>query len=262
MSALRSYRQGLRVGYRDFRDFWNVKTWCGGWMLRISTSCLAWVLMGRMLGSEAQLRFLLVGNAVAAGAAAALWASNASVWFRYDGTHALNVVAPTSMLPVVVGRTSIWLFNGVATSLAAFAVLVLAFDYRPAGSAAWAAAPLLVVVCASAFCFALFLGALVGRRTRLRNLVLDAAGTMFLALCGASVPLSFWPAGIRALARFLPVTHGLSAIRALLDGGPAAYALRETALEALVGAGWLLLAVLLTERLAEAGRADGSIEHY
>jgi ABC-2 type transport system permease protein len=261
MSALGVYRHGLMVGYSDFRQFWSLRSWFFGWMLRILTNAFAWVLVGRMLGSLEKQEYLLVGNAMAVGAAAALWASNATGWSRHDGTHALMVVAPSSLVPAVLGRTSIWLLNGVATSLTAFVVLTLAFDYRPPAQIAFAPV-LIVLVCACSFCFALVMGALVGRHTRLRNLVLDVSGTLLMAFCGVSVPLSFWPLPIQALAQVLPLTHGLAATRALLAGAPAATVLMEAALEAAVGAGWLVLALVLLDRMAERGRSDGSIEGY
>jgi ABC-2 type transport system permease protein len=89
MSWPRAYRQGLAVGAADFRDFWSWKSWLFGWMLRILTNALAWVLLGRVLGSDEKQTYLLVGNAVAVGATSALWASNACTWARYDGTHPL-----------------------------------------------------------------------------------------------------------------------------------------------------------------------------
>ncbi|MET0413153.1 MAG: ABC transporter permease [Polyangiaceae bacterium] len=261
MSRIDVYRHGLMVGWSDFRLFWSLRSWFFGWMLRILTNAFAWVLVGRMLGSREQQEYLLVGNAVAVGAAAALWASNAVGWSRYDGTHALMVIAPSSLAPAVLGRTSIWLLNGVATSLTAFVVLMLAFGYRPPLSGAFVPG-LVVLVCASSFCFALVMGALVGRHTRFRNLVLDVSGTLLLALCGVSVPVAFWPAPVQVVAQLLPLTHGLAAIRALLAGNGASTVLGHAALEAVVGIGWLVLALLLMDRMAERGRRDGSIESF
>jgi ABC-2 type transport system permease protein len=261
VSALGVYRHGLMLGWSDFRLFWSLRSWFFGWMLRILTNACAWVLVGKMLGSLERQEYLLVGNAMAVGAAAALWASNACGWARFDGTHALMVVAPSSLAPAVLGRTSIWLLNGVATSLAAFIVLTLAFGYRPPPQIALVPA-LILLVCASSFCFALVMGALVGRHTRFRNLVLDVSGTLLMAFCGVSVPLSFWPLPIRVLAQVLPLTHGLAATRALLAGAPATVVLSEAALEAVTGASWLVLALVLMDRMAERGRRDGSIESY
>ncbi|MEI9948502.1 MAG: ABC transporter permease [Pseudomonadota bacterium] len=260
MNGLGAYWQGLIVGYYDFRNFWSLRSWLFGWMLRILSNSFAWVLMGRMLGSPEKQSYLLVGNAVAVGATSALWASNASGWSRFDGTHPLMVIAPASLVPATIGRTSIWLFNGIATSVASFSVLMLAFGYRPTLSQALLVLPLLVLVCISSYCFALFLGAMVGRRIRLRNLVLDVTGTLFMAWCGVSVPVSFWPGWIQFLVQMLPLSHGLTAIRGVLTDAPLRLVLRESVLETSVGAAWLAISLLLIDRVAESGRRDGSIE--
>ena len=260
MNALRVYRQGLVVGYRDFRDFWTLRSWLCGWMLRILTNTFAWVLLGRVVGSEARLEYLLIGNAVATGPAAALWASNATTWARYDGTHPLLVIAPSSLIPAVMGRTSIWLLNGIATSFVTFSVLGLAFGYRPSGEGAFLVPFVVVLVCASTFCYALFMGALLSNRARWRNMALDVCGMVLLAFTGVSVPVSFWPAWVQLAVGLLPVTHGLAAARVLLAGGPWGEALQNIGLELLVGAGWLAVGLVTMDRLFNGGRADGSIE--
>jgi ABC-2 type transport system permease protein len=260
LNALRVFRQGLVVGYCDFCIFWTLKSWLGGWMLRIATNAFAWVLLGRVIGSQARLEYLLVGNAIATGPAAALWASNATTWARYDGTHPLLVIAPTSLIPAVMGRTSIWLVNGLATSTLTFALLALAFGYRPAGDGAWLVPFVVLLVCASTFFFALFMGALLSNRSRWRNMALDIAGMVLLAFCGVAVPVSFWPAWVQAATALLPVTHGLHGARLLLSGGPADEIWRALTLELAVGAGWLVLGLVSMDRLFNGGRADGSIE--
>jgi ABC-2 type transport system permease protein len=260
MSALRVYHQGLRVGWRDFRDFWNLRSWFCGWMLRILTNTFAWVLLGKVIGSEARLEYLLVGNARATGPAAALWASNATTWARYDGTHPLLVIAPTSLVPAVMGRTSIWLLNGLATSLLTFTSLLVVFGYRPALVGALLLPFVVLLVCGTTFCFALFMGALLSSRSRFRNMALDIGGMVMLAFCGVSVPVSYWPGWVQALAELLPLTHGLRATRVLLESGDLPRALPNLGLEALVGAGWLVIGLLTMDRLFNGGRADGSID--
>jgi ABC-2 type transport system permease protein len=137
---------------------------------------------------------------------------------------------------------------------------MLAFGYRPTAYGALAVLPLLALVCASAFGFALFMGAVIGRWVRLRNLALDVSGTLLMAFCGVSVPTSFWPAPLQAAVQFLPLTHGLLAIREVLGDAGMELVVQQAALEAAVGASWLVAALGLMQRMAERGRADGSIE--
>jgi ABC-2 type transport system permease protein len=95
---------------------------------------------------------------------------------------------------------------------------------------------------------------------RTRNIVHRLLTTAIMAFCGVSVPLSFWPGWVEAVANILPVTHGLQAVRDLLDGAAASVILENVALEILVGLCWLTVAILVIDRMADAGRRDGSID--
>jgi ABC-2 type transport system permease protein len=232
MNALRVYGFGLRAGWADFKVFWNWRSWPGGWMLRI----------------------------VSQAALAVGWTVPSSTWDRGDGTYPLLVVAPSSLLPAIMGRTSIWLCNGVATSLVSLAALAIVFDVRVGVMGAVLAVPLVVLTCVSVYCFDLLLGSLINRAPRARNVVHNSVLTMLMAFCGVTVPVVFWPGWLEVLANLLPLTHGLAAIRVVFDGGPLLDVAREATLEVLVGAGWLAASLLTMDRMANAGRADGTIE--
>ena len=61
------------------------------------------------------------------------------------------------------------------------------------------------------------------------------------------------------VARFLPLTHGLIAIRDVL-AGRVWPAMAQAGLEIAVGAGWLLLCLATFGRFVRHGRRDGSLE--
>lgn len=263
MSALFVLRQGMVVGREDFRAFWNLRTWFSAWMLRIGTSAALWVLVGRMLGSEQKLSYLLIGNAVMAGPIAVGMVVPASTWDRWEGTYSLLVASPSSMVPAVLGRTAIWCLHGLGTALACFAILCAGFGLslpvaRPLVLGGLVA--LLALVCMSSHAFALMLGALVNRTPSLRNVLQNSTMPVLMALCGVSVPIDFWSPGLQALAYVLPISHGLMAIRTLLEGGAPLRIANEASLELLVGLGWLAAAVFTMDWLANRGRADGSID--
>jgi ABC-2 type transport system permease protein len=260
MSALRIFGQGLRLGMADFARTWTWKSWLWGWMVRILTNAAMWVLLGKLLNSPEKLEYLLIGNGVMAGPQATAWAIGALQADRMDGTYPLQVVAPTSLLPALVGRTSIWMFNGLATVIMTFAVLALAFGLTLPLDVALPLLPALMLICLTSYGFMLFLGAVATRAPMVRNAVMGASLALIMALCGVAVPVSFWPEPVQAIAMVLPVTHGLEAVRLLFAHGPAQAVALELALEALVGAGWLTLALLSVDRMAAAGRRDGSIE--
>ena len=260
MNTIRVFRQGLLLGREGFRQFWNWRSWTVGWMLRIGSNAFIWVLLGQMLGAEQKRNFLLIGNAVMAGATGAAVALPAATWERFDGTHALLVAAPSSMVPAIIGRTSVWLFHGIGTSIATFALLAGTFGLRMSVSTALLLPLLVTLVCTSTFGLALSLGAVANVAPRSRNIVQHITVALMMAFCGVSVPVAFWPHWVRLVVQFMPVTHGLAATRLLLDNRETLAILRESMFELLVGFAWLMLSVVTMDRLADAGRIDGSIE--
>jgi ABC-2 type transport system permease protein len=112
----------------------------------------------------------------------------------------------------------------------------------------------------SSYTFGLFLGAIVTRVPRARNILSYWMRILLLAFAGVSVPVSYWPGAVEALSNILPVTHGLAASRLLLDSGSATDIVSQAFYALVVSLAWLLLALLIIDRMANAGRRDGSIE--
>ena len=260
------FRQPVRVlryaalsGFQDFGSTWTIWTWAFGLFLRMMTQVAFFASIGRLLGSDEQVEYLFVGNAVAAAAVGCLTAATSTTWERGAGTLPLLVASPTSPLLVLMGRSTFFIANGLAFSVGALLLLPPMFDV----SIPWARMPAVVAIVAltavTTYFASTFLGGLVLNATSARRTVPQVARMVFLTFCGVSVPRAVFPVPVRRLAGFLPVTHGLDAIRGLLDQAPAATVLGDIALEALVGAGWLALALLTFKRLADAGRRDGSI---
>jgi ABC-2 type transport system permease protein len=260
MSTLNIFRHSFAIGLEDFRAFWNWRSWFFGWMLRVLTNAVVWVMLGRLVGSTTKVHFLLVGNAVASGASAAMWASAATTWPRTDGTLPLLMIAPCGALRPMMGRTVIWLLNGFATSLLSFVALFTFFDYWPAPHCLAPVACGVLLICLATYAFAMFVGALLSTRPRYRHMVLDITNMITLAFCGVSVPSTFWPSTIQLLVNGLPVTNGLRGIRMTIEAGTSADALYFLGLELCVALIWATVALSSLNALLDRGRSDGSIE--
>ncbi len=260
MNTLRLFRYSLLVGTREFTYLWDWKTWTGGWVIQMLASAALFSLFARLFNSPEHEQYLLVGNAVVVGAIGVGWAIPMATSDRWAGTYPLLVVAPASLVPAIIGRTSIWLPSGVATSLLTFLILGSLFDLALSWPNALFLVPLVALTCASTYCFSLFLGSAVIRIPQLPTLFLVTMTMVLRAFCGVSVPITFWPGYVQFVVKLLPLTHGLHAIRLVLDQAPAGAILQAAALEAAVGLGWIALAVLAMDLMANAGRKDGSIE--
>jgi ABC-2 type transport system permease protein len=253
----RVFRLSWIVGVRDFQLFWTWRSWAFGWLARILTSAASWVLVGRLVGDQAALDYLLVGNASIAGVGT--FGVAVAAWERWDGTYPLLVLAPTSMAPALMGRMAVWVLHWIGSSLCTFAVLVLVFRWPLAFPEALAIVPGVVLLALSTYGLSLFLGAWIGLIPAFRNITINVLTSALLVLSGACVPLTFWSPPIQLVARLLPATHALVGIRAALAGEPPSVVVSAFALEAAVAVSWLALALITVRRIAEAGRASGSI---
>jgi ABC-2 type transport system permease protein len=260
MSNMRIFYFGALVGWRDFSIFWNWKTWTLGWLVRVGAAAATWVLLGRVVGSEDLVRFLLIGNIISAGAGAAAFAIPASTWDRNDGTYPLLIVAPNSVFLSILGRTIVWGINGILTSFAALVILNLvfsqSFDNLPFKYFALA----ITIACFSAYCFSALIGTLITPYPQIRNIALTLVAFTITAICGVSVPVSFWPEMIQWIAEIMPVTHALHGTRALISGSSQAEFFKHLLFEAFVGTGWLLLGLLLIKGMINRGRKKGSVD--
>lgn len=260
MTALRIARYAFLSGLHDYTVIYTWKSWLAGWYVRILAQVTFFALIGRLLGSEEQVEFLLVGNAIMVAAGEGIWALNLALWDRSAGTLQLLLASPSSPVLVFASRGSYMVADGVASSLGALAVVGPVFGLDLPWPEVLVVLPLTVLVGTSAYFLGTFLAGVIVRWREGNVIVANVAIAAAMTICGVNVPLGFYPEPLEWISRFLPLTHGLIAIRGVIDGAAWSLVGREAGLEALVGLGWLSLAVATFGRFVSAGRRDGSLE--
>ncbi|QQQ75635.1 ABC transporter permease [Saccharothrix sp. 6-C] len=257
---LRVLKHGLIASWTMFSAFQTWKTWTFTWLSRLLIQACFFALIGRMLGSQQQVDYLLVGNVVAIMAIDATVVILLAVGERQAGTLALMVAAPSTHLTVYLAKGLVNLGSGVAASTTAFLVLPPLFGVRlPWPSAALV--PLMIfVVGLSCYCYGTCVASFVLGFPSARWLALNLSYLVLMTFCGVNVPTSFWPGWLRAVTSVLPMTHGLAAIRAFVAEAPGAVVLGQLGLELCVGGAWFAVAAVSFNRMVRRGRRDGTIE--
>lgn len=227
-------------------------------MIKTITNVFIWVLVGRLLNSPGKLDYLLIGNA--ATASLGTFCIVVGTWERFDGTYPLLVAAPHSLAPAVMGRMSVWAISWIPSSLLTFIVLAFTFDFHFAPTEILVIPLLVSLISLTTFFLSAFLGAIIAGTPRLRLIYAWTLLAVLNAFCGINVPVDFWPRSVQIFSHFLPITHGLEAIRRLIDHDPASEILHLAFLELLVGFLWLALALLAFRRTSIADRQKGSID--
>ncbi len=260
MTALRIFRHACGAGLRDYAEIFTWKSWLAGWYLRILAQVTFFALIGRLLRSDAQVEFLLVGNAIVVAAQEGIWSLNITLGERYAGTLPLLVASPSNAVFVFASRGSYLVADGLAASLGALFVVGPLFHLHFPWPRVLLIVPLTLLVGATSYCLGTFLAGIIIRWREGNVVVANAGIAAVMTICGVNVPLSFYPDPLEWASWLLPLTHGLVAIRAVIDGGSAALIARNVGLECVVGLAWLALAVVTFGRFLDHGRRDGSLE--
>jgi ABC-2 type transport system permease protein len=260
-SSVRIFALATRTGVGDLRTNYTWWSWASGWLLRCLMEVAFFGLIGLLLQSRDAMFFLLIGRGLFVGVAEVMWVIQSTAWERGSGTLPLLVAAPGRVWPVFAGRSTQWLPSAMATSLVALLVVPAAFGFAitPVELAAFVLVVPVTIV--ASYGFALPLAALVLRRPSWRNAASNVTHNVMGLVCGALVPVAFWPLPVQWFAQIFPVTHSLAGLRTVLDGGDAAWPLfvLSLAVTLALGALWFAVGSWLLERFAEAAR-DGSID--
>jgi ABC-2 type transport system permease protein len=261
LDTLRVARFAVLSGAYDYFEIYTLKSWIFGWLVRVLSQVTFFALIGRLLRSDQQTHFLLIGNAVMIGAMGGIFGLNMTTAERANGTLTLLVASPSRPVVVFAARGVYVVADAIFSGLLGLFIVGPAFGLHFPWPQVLLVVPLTVLVGLSAYCFSTFLAGVILRKREINGLVVNTTIVTLMALCGVNVPVSFFPGWLEAIASVLPVTNGLEAIRDLLNGAPAGTIAWNALAEAAVACGWLTLALATFGRFVGHGRADGSLEY-
>ncbi|MEJ7569067.1 MAG: ABC transporter permease [Gaiellaceae bacterium] len=217
------------------------------------------VYLGRSNGQEPD-SFFIVGNAVQSCAMASVYGAVMVIANdRLFGTLPFVVASPANRFALFFGRAAPLVVNGLLISVFGFLVSRVLFDYRPVSSALPELFFVLVIVVASCTAFGLVLGT-AGLRAREPILVASLTYSLMLLLCGVNVPVDQLPAGLEAVGRILPLTHGIAAARELATGAELGDVAGSILAEVAIGIAYATVAFVLFRVVEARARRDGTLE--
>lgn len=260
MTRVRVLGQAAVAGWADFRTIYTLRSWALGWMARVLAQVAFFAVIGRLLDSPGHTQYLLVGSAVFVAAMETMMAVASTTWERMDGRLPLLVATPSSLAWLFCGRSWFWMASGTVSGTVALLVLAPLFGVALPWPGVVAVPFLIAVVAVGTYGVALTMGGLALRFTELRNVISNVTHLTMMAIGGVLIPTAFWPVPLQTLAAVFPLTHGLLAVRGVLDGQPAGAVLANAGYALLAGACWFVVAALAFRRLVEGARRHGGIE--
>lgn len=259
MNTLRVLRVAAHVGYVDKTSIYTPWTWIAGWMTRVIAQVVFFSLLGALIEDPAVTRFLVIGNLVMLAMMPTVMGAVVITWDRMKGVLPHIVAAPASSTAALAGRLTSSVVEGVVTALLAAPVILLLFDVPVRFVDVPALVGLLVLSAVSAAGLASLLGAVLLLRTRWRNLGSNLAVFAMMVCCGVNVPPEATPDALATVGQILPMTHGLIAIRSIMDS--TATALGPLIVrELLTGGAWFVASLPMFAYLIHHGRATGTLD--
>jgi ABC-2 type transport system permease protein len=231
------------------------------WMLQIVVTSFFTMyffsLLAEYVGNpEITVAFVVIGNAVQSVAATTLYsvAEIPSVE-KHTGTLSCLMQSPAPMFTIFLGMSLFSIFSGAVAVILSLGYAAFIFDVSFAGCDFASLALALVLTCLSLTGLGMLIGG-AGLHLRTSAIVANVVAYIGLLISGVNFPISYLPGWVQAASWCMPLTYGVEAARAAVEGAPPAELLHPLGMMAALGAIFAVLAWLafrFFERLLRHG---------
>ncbi|MFJ6721800.1 MULTISPECIES: ABC transporter permease [unclassified Streptomyces] len=257
--ALRLTFHGGGLSYRALFNWTTPPMFIGTLLVSPLFQIFFFVHVGRTLG-VADDRFYLLGNAILATSVPCVYGGIMAVANeRRYGTLGAVLLSPRSRGLIWGGRVLPYVLNGFVVMVFMMGAGSLALGLPLPASTLLGLAQVFVVAAASCALFGLTLGALA---VRVRDVfvISNAAFTLLILFSGANLPPAAMPSWMNAIGSFLPLSHAITALRALFEGASTAGIRSSLGGEAAVALGWAAVAYGLLRFFEWRSRANAALD--
>ncbi len=257
----RTFMAGVRASIAMDAVDYSLPRLLGTKLPRFILQPLFFVILANTAGGSELGRFALIGNAMGNAAIMSLVNLGVSIEIeKWAGTFPLLLAAPANWLPLMIGRAAAGYLDSLLGVLTTFVVLTPFMpDANLSAGALLLAAPLMLLTTASMAGLGWLLGSIT-LPTRTGMLVSNMVSYFMFVVCGVNFPIEALPAGLQTIGRFLPLTHGLMAIRQVIDGATYLEAAPLIGREALIGVLYAALAWTIFRKRLMDTRRTGQLE--
>ena len=257
---LRLFLGGARTAWAMYLTWLSPATYLGLRVPRMILQALFFVFLAKAAGGNDLARFALIGN----GVQIAVFFVLQAMWEVFDnekwnGTLQFLMAAPANWLPLMLGKCMASYGDALVSTTLTFAVLIPALGLPIDLNHLLRAAPLILLTIASASALGWLIGA-ISLSIRWGHVICNMLGYLMIVLCGINFPFSALPPAVQGLGFLLPVTHGLLAVRAVIDGASYAAVLPLIGIEVVIGCGYGALAWLTFGWRMRITRQRGTFE--
>jgi ABC-2 type transport system permease protein len=212
------FRSGARTGWANIAVELTPATVLGSRIPRTILQAVFFILISYAAGGSELAKFALIGNTMHAAVFHSVIEMSVVIELeKWLGTMPYLIASPANWFPAMMGRSLAGYVEGLARILLVLLILVPFFGGDLTAFALLRAAPIFILTVASASALGWLSGAM-SLPTRWGMLICNTIGYVMMLTGGVNFPITALPSVIQWFGRILPMTNGLLAIRAVIDG--------------------------------------------
>ena len=256
------FKTGARAGWANLSVELTPATVLGARIPRTVLQAIFFVLIAYAAGGIELARFALIGNMMHAAIFSCIVDMSIVIELeKWNGTLPYLIASPANWFPMMLGRSLAGYAEGLVRIVLVLCFLLPIFGMGIPAIDLLRAVPLFLITAAAASALGWLSGAIM-LPTRWGLLVCNTIGYLMMVTCGVNFPFTALPPAIQWIGHALPMTHGLLAIRAVIDGALYADVAGLMTSEIIIGLIYGTVAWKLFAHRLDVARQTGNIEQF
>lgn len=221
---------------------------------------VVFVLIAKAAGGNELAQFALIGNAVQIAVFSAVFSMTIVIEAeKWNNTLQYLIASPSNWLPMMLGKGMADYGDSLVGAALVFAILPPILGIQLPVWNLLASIPVILITVLAASSLGWLIGA-IALPIRWGTLISNMMGYAMMIVCGVNFPLIALPPVVQIIGNVLPVTHGLQAIRLIIEGSSYLQVLPLIGLELLIAVVYGAAAWLIFGYRLRVIRARGSFE--
>ena len=257
---IRLFLSGARASWATYMVDLTPTVFLGMHIPRTILQSLFFVYLAKAAGGDDLARFALIGNAIQIAVFNVMLAMEEVIESeKWNNTFQYLIAAPSSWFPSMVGKSMAHYGDAILATVISFAALIPLLKIEISLANLLHSVPVILLVIFSATTLGWSIGAF-SLPIRYGFLICNWFAYAMIVLCGVNVPVSALPPAVQFFSNILPVTHGLQAIRALIDGATYSNVFPLIGAEVLIALAYGSIAWLMFGYRMKVTRQKGTFE--
>jgi ABC-2 type transport system permease protein len=217
-SGLRLFWSGVKSSWANYLVYLTPSIYLGVHVPRRLLQALFFVLIAKAAGGNELAAFALVGNAVQIAVFSAVFSMTVVIEAeKWNSTLQYLIASPSNWLPIMLGKGMADYGDSLVGAALVFAILPPVLGIHLPIWNLLASIPVILITVLAASSLGWLIGA-IALPVRWGSLISNMMGYAMMIVCGVNFPLSALPPAVQWIGNVLPVTHGLQAVRMILEG--------------------------------------------